>query len=80
MRNFSLWKKNIEPVKFIRPIIKECEPCALETEAGLNRQYRKAVENYNAVSFDNEVEKQIAMREIEKIRAEISEYVRSVYG
>lgn len=80
MRNFSLWIKNIEPVKFIRPVIKECEPCALETEAKLNRRHRKAVENYNAVSFDNEVEKQIAMQEIEKVRAEISGYVRRIYG
>lgn len=83
-RLFSLWKKNIEPVKFIRPVITntefECGGCNNETEAKLNRRHKKAVENYNAVSFDNEVEKQIAMQELLKVRTEISEYVRRVYG
>lgn len=84
MRNFSLWKKNIEPVKFIRPVITntefECGGCNNETEAKLNRAHRKAVNAYNAVPFDNAVEKEIAMHVLTKVRAEISEYVRKIYG
>lgn len=80
MRNFSLWKKNVVPVKFIRPVVKDCCLQENETEAKLNREHRKAVNAYNAVPFDNAVEKEITMHVLTKVRAEISEYVRKVYG
>ncbi len=82
MRIYPFWKKNIKPVKFIRPAskIECCAGCTKSEEQKLEKRFNKAVEVCYSISWEDAIDKTIAMQEVAKIRAEISEYVGRVYG